>query len=290
MAFSTSLPSVSIVGCGWVGLPAGQMLASQEYLVRGSTTRASRQEVLADAGISPFVTTLQPAPAPEAPALFKSDILLCTLPPGRSNATAANENTYAAQIRALMQQAKTHDVGRVIYTSSTGVYPPVNGTVDESDFDPQHPEDFDAPARHTAHAVRKAERIITAAYPEASVLLRLGGLFGPERHPGRFIAGRTNVARPHGPVNMVHRDDVVGAITHVIRNDVREGIFNVVAPKHPTRRVFYEAAATDYGGTPPTFGPAEGPTGKRVSSARLVETLGYTFQHPDPIALFQQQA
>lgn len=279
--------SISIIGCGWVGLPTGRVLVQEGHHVQGSTTRSSRQAELADAGVESYVMAFRPAPTPAAPALFESDVLICTLPPGRSN---ADEAPYPDQIAMLMAQAQAHGVARVIYTSSTGVYPPTNGAVTEEAVDPHTPHTAPAPRRSTADAVRDAEQIVVTAYPERAVILRLGGLFGPERHPGRFIAGRTDVKRPEGPVNMVHQQDVVGVIRAIIEQEAVQGVFNVVAPKHPTRRAFYEAAARDYGGDPPTFADDSNADGKRVVSAKLMNTLGYVFTYPDPIAPFRQEA
>lgn len=268
-----------------MGLAAGRALVQQGYPVRGSTTRSSRRGMLAEAGIEPFVTTFSPEPEPAAPDLFDSDVLICTLPPGRSN---ANEAPYADQIAVLMAQAQAHGIERVIYTSSTGVYPPTEGPVTEEAVDPRTPHGAATPQRSTAEAVRSAEQIVVTAYPERAVILRLGGLFGPERHPGRFIAGRTDVKRPEGPVNMVHQHDVVGAIQVAIEHEAAQGVFNVVAPQHPTRRAFYEAAARDYGGAPPTFADDTSTEGKRVVSTKLMDTLGYVFAYPDPTAPFRR--
>jgi len=284
---SSDLQTVSIVGCGWVGLPSGRALAHAGYTVRGSTTRQTRYGTLADAGIEPFVTTFSPDPTPAAPALFESDTLICTLPPGRSN---ANDTPYADQIATLMAQAQARGVQRVIYTSSTGVYPPTDGPVTEERLDPYVPHTAPEPHRATGDAVRSAEQIVVTAYPERAVILRLGGLFGPDRHPGRFIAGRTEVARPEGPVNMVHRDDVVRVIQAVVAKDDICGVFNVVAPEHPTRRAFYEAAAHDYGGPPPTFAEDATTSGKRVLPTKLINTLGYNFTYPDPTAPFDSRS
>ena len=42
-------------------------------------------------------------------------------------------------------------------------------------------------------------------------ILRLAGLVGPGRHPGRFFAGKSAPDGQHG-VNLVHLEDVIGAI------------------------------------------------------------------------------
>ncbi|MCQ5003221.1 SDR family NAD(P)-dependent oxidoreductase, partial [Escherichia coli] len=50
-------------------------------------------------------------------------------------------------------------------------------------------------------------------FPGTSVdILRLAGVVGAGRHPGRFFAGKTAPDGDH-VVNLVHLDDVIGAIT-----------------------------------------------------------------------------
>lgn len=34
------MPTVSILGCGWLGLPLAEQLLAEGYSVKGSTTRA----------------------------------------------------------------------------------------------------------------------------------------------------------------------------------------------------------------------------------------------------------
>ena len=50
---------ISILGCGWLGLPLAKSLLSKGYEVKGSTTSESKLEVLKNAGISPFQIQLE---------------------------------------------------------------------------------------------------------------------------------------------------------------------------------------------------------------------------------------
>ena len=65
--------------------------------------------------------------------------------------------------------------------------------------------------------------------PGTSVdILRLAGLVGPGRHPGRF-AGKTAPDGEHG-VNLVHLEDVIGAITLLLQAPKGGHIYNICAP------------------------------------------------------------
>lgn len=73
--------------------------------------------------------------------------------------------------------------------------------------------------------------------PGTSVdILRLAGLVGHRRHPGRFFAGKTAPDGQHG-VNLVHLEDVVGAITLLLQAPKGGHIYNICAPAHPARNV-----------------------------------------------------
>ncbi len=79
--------------------------------------------------------------------------------------------------------------------------------------------------------------------PGTSVdILRLAGLVGPGRHPGRFFAGKTAPDGEHG-VNLVHLEDVIGAITLLLQAPKGGHIYNICAPAHPARNVFYPQMA-----------------------------------------------
>ena len=111
-------------------------------------------------------------------------------------------------------------------------------------------------------------------------ILRLAGLYGYGRQPGRRMAGK-EVTGGDAPVNLVHRDDVVAVITKVIEENI-SGIFNVCADLHPSRREVYTAQAERLGFEPPHFIEPHEADHKVVSSEKL-KGLGYTFWHENPL-------
>ncbi len=82
--------------------------------------------------------------------------------------------------------------------------------------------------------------------PGTSVdILRLAGLVD-RTSSGRFFAGKTAPDGEHG-VNLVHLEDVIGAITLLLQAPKGGHIYNICAPAHPARNVFYPQMARFWG-------------------------------------------
>jgi len=269
------LQSVSILGCGWLGLPLGEFLLEQGYLVKGSTTQTAKLPLLAAAGVHPFLVSLEPHPGAAHPGelaqLLQADVLLIALPP---QVEKRGESFHPGQIRSLGEVLKTAPVRKVIYISSTSVYPEANREVTETE-----------PLRgHNAvsRAILGAEEMV-ATWEQDWVILRCGGLMGYNRIPGKYATGRKGVTTGDVPVNFVHRDDVMRIIHEVIRQPVHHQIYNVVAPQHPKRREIYAQNARDFGYDPPEYTESAAPDYKIVSSQKLMSALQYPFRFPDPL-------
>lgn len=72
-------------------------------------------------------------------------------------------------------------------------------------------------------------------------ILRFGGLFGNQRHPGKYLSGKKNLPGRLWPVNMLHLNDAIGFTKKVIELRIESKIFTVISSDHPTRQEFYTA-------------------------------------------------
>lgn len=70
-------------------------------------------------------------------------------------------------------------------------------------------------------------------------ILRFGGLFGGERHPGKFLSGKKNLAGRLWRVNMLHQKDAIGFTKKIIAEKIQSKTFTVISDEHPTREEFY---------------------------------------------------
>ena len=284
MTFKTSDPvplTVAVLGAGWLGEPLARALAAAGHPVRVSTTSAVKLPGLLAANLNPHRLALEPDsdPADWRGFLGYSDALVVTLPPGLrgASAPAAAAAQYIDRLVRLGALLAATPVRRVVLLSSTAGYPDLPGA-------PKLAED----AADPAHLLVRAEAALAAALPSgvAFVVARLGGLMGPGRAPGRFFKTGQTVPQPDAPVNMLHLTDAVGAVRALLVHPTAEGAFAVCAADHPTRRLFYCAAARALRLPEPAFTAADaGPVqGKQVSSARLRGITGYQFCYDDPVA------
>jgi nucleoside-diphosphate-sugar epimerase len=245
---------ITIIGCGWLGFPLAQELFNKDHVVYGSTTRNEKLVELQNTGIIPFLydglrNVRLPADA------LSSDLLILNFPPGRSM-------NYPNQVKSILDQLKNET--KVIFTSSTGVYEDVEGEVEETS------------SLKSDHTVALAEKIVKDSGRRYCVL-RLAGLMGGNRHPVNYLSGRT-VEDGNMAVNMVHREDVIGAILAVINSDKWNRIYNVVFPEHPTKSEYYSRSARDLGIPEPNF-EFSVKKGKTVSGKKIEDDLGFVYDH-----------
>ncbi len=271
--------AISILGCGWLGLPLGRTLAAQGYSIHGSTTTPEKQDALREAGITPYVLSLSPTLAGEdVDALFETDVLFLNVPPPRGRDGLVDY--HLRQIESVCDAARAGSIGWVLFASSTGVYPRTEGPADES-ATPEVASARDV-LRPSGAALLEAERMLQAETAFDTTIVRFAGLYGGDRDPGRFMMGRDVVSGGDAPVNLIHRDDCIGIVTAILEQNVRGETFNAAADTHPTRRALYTAAAQRLEYDPPAFEP--GGTNKTVANEKVKRVLGYTFHHPDPLA------
>ncbi|MBK0403119.1 SDR family oxidoreductase [Adhaeribacter sp. BT258] len=263
---------ISILGCGWLGLPLAEALVQQGYEVHGSTTTSEKLNLLAEKQIQPYLIDLNnPEKLPVNQAFFESKILIVNVPPKRNSG-----NNYTAQIQNLQSVLQHSKVTRIIFVSSTSVYKPsLEEITEESALDHEN-----------AKELIEAEKFIAASEnPWQTTIIRFAGLFGPGRAPGRFLAGKTDLPDPETPVNLIHLQDCTQIIQEIIKQEKWNEVFNACADEHPGREVFYTEAARKLQLPLPTF---EAKTvgkkpGKLISNQKLKTALHYDFLFPDPL-------
>jgi nucleoside-diphosphate-sugar epimerase len=245
-----------------LGKPLGRVLANNGCLVLGSTTKRENLSALEAAGVVPYVLEVNRSLSEDVHrSFFNCDVLVISLPQG---ARRGKSEEYVSQIEYVMDAAQ-HVTKNIILISTTSVYPNLNRVVTEEDADQDH-------------AIVRAEKLVRQS-GISSTILRFAGLFGPGRHPGRFLAGKKDVKGGDVPVNMVHLDDCIAIIEKVIQKNAWNEVLNVCADDHPARKMFYTRAAAELGVEPPVFLDEEESEYKIVSNERLKTVLNYQFIH-----------
>jgi len=271
---------ISILGCGWLGLPLAKSLLSKGYEVKGSTTSESKLKVLKNAGISPFQIQLEENQiiGKIVEFLKETEVLVIDIPPGlRSEISSSQEMTFVNKVKTLIPFIEKSGVQKVIFVSSTSVYSdgfPIIEITEET----QPNSDTESGKQLVI-----AETLLQSNPHFKTTVIRFGGLLGDDRHPVKFLAGRTNVENPDAPVNMIQREDCIGIIEKTLdfaRDDNWEWNqnFNAVALQHPTRKEYYHKKAELFHLPLPTFAEDSESKGKIISSEKVETILGYSFQ------------
>lgn len=271
---------IAILGCGWLGLPLAKSLLSKGYKVKGSTTSESKLDLLKNAGISPFQIQLEEHQiiGNIEDFLKETNVLVIDIPPGlRRETSTSKEMTFVNKIKNLIPFIEKSDVQKVVFVSSTSVYGDSFSIVEITEETKPNPD------TESGKQLVIAETLLQSNPHFKTTVIRFGGLLGDDRHPVKFLAGRTNVENPEAPVNMIHSEDCIGIIEKVLdfaRDDNWEWnqTFNAVAPQHPTRKAYYHKKAENLNLPLPTFAENSESKGKIISSEKVETILGYSFQ------------
>lgn len=255
----TNALRVLVVGAGWLGLPLAKVMAGAGHQVLVSN-RSGASAAFTAAGLQALALDLDQAIFPD---LTSFELVVASFPPA---ARGGNDGLYAQRLQRLCEALSPQC--RLVLVSSTSVYSQAPGMYNENS-EPL-----------AEHAVRRGELAVLQHFPTA-LILRAGGLAGYDRLIGRYFSGR-EMADPTQVVNLVHRDDAVGAALHLIAQGA-QGCYNVVAPEHPTKAVVY-AADLDALKLPPfVLSANQGEEAPRIISSDKLLATGYRFEHPNPL-------
>ncbi|QBN19361.1 SDR family oxidoreductase [Flavobacterium nackdongense] len=277
------MTQISILGCGWLGLPLAKTLLENGFSVKGSTTSPEKLSTLQNLGIQPYLIALSEDKTSGNLNGFleNSKILIIDVPPKLRSASTdpstALRMTFVSKIKNIIPFVEKSTVENVLFISSTSVYGEDNLDVtEETELNPD---------TESGKQLVQTEQLLQSNPNFKTTILRFGGLIGEDRHPIKFLAGRKNIENPNAPINLIHLEDCIGIILAILRHAHNDKLdwnetFNAVAPHHPSRKEYYTQKATDLGLALPEFN-CESPTfGKTILSTKIETVLEYTFKKP----------
>lgn len=262
---------ISVIGCGWLGLPLAKTLVENEFLVHGSTTSKAKFEVLKKHNIKPFLITLDASGIKGncAEFLTGSDTVIINIPPGlRKNPT----KNHVAEITHLIDAIEASSVKHVLYVSSTSVFK--NETAFPVITDKTKPNATSSTAKQL---VEIENRLQTNANFE-STILRFGGLIDKERHPAKFLSGRDHISNPDAPINLIYKTDCIHIILAILEKELWNITINAAYPKHTKKESYYSNYCKHENLPLPSYKSSEESKGKIIDSSKLVQLLNYTFK------------
>ena len=266
---------VLIAGCGFVGERAADLLHAAGHEVIGLTH--SPESAARLALIKPWRTESCDISSRESVSALAAkldassiDAVIHCASSGRGGA----EMYQAVYVDGMRHLTAAFPTAFPLYTSSTSVYPQVDGeVVDETSFAD--------PDRDTGCLLREAENIALNA---KGAVARLAGIYGPGRSfvLKNLLEGKAAIEGNHGQgriLNQIHADDAASALVHLVTQRL-SGIYNIVDDGQMTQRQCMDRLCAIFGvklpGTrEPDPNRKRGWSNKRVSNTKLHAT-GWT--------------
>lgn len=202
--------------------------------------------------------------------------LVITMPPVMKQPAAER-----ARLAAWCQWMKRHrpNIQRVIYISSTGVYPYQEGCWEEtSELEPN---------RDNAR-LRVVTEEVLAQYFDCTVI-RAGGIYGPGRNQLQRLLDGKSLINPPRPIHRIHVHDLARLVVFLMQHPEQVRIVNAVdqlatqgseilewlkTQNWPETQNLPEPNPEKSAQPPPSF------VQRRIDNRRLLEHLGFKLRHP----------
>ena len=281
-------PPLLIAGCGYLGQALALQALAHGFQVAGICRSESTAQSVREAGIPVRVADLMDSASLAALAREwpRDTAVVHCAASGRGGGGDAYRAVYLEGMRNL--RAAFPEASRMLFTSSTSVYPQTDGSTVNEDSAAE-------PDRETGRILRLTENETLAA---GGMVVRLAGLYGLGRSVllRHFLTGesvidvRTEVpATPDGRwVNQIHRDDAAAALLFLLEKAdsaaCRGRIYNASDSTPMLQRTIYTELSRRFARplppeAPPDAARKRGWTHKRVDATRL-RTLGWSPRFP----------
>ena len=79
-------------------------------------------------------------------------------------------------------------------------------------------------------------------------------------------------------INLIHKNDCIGIILNLLKNNIWNVYLNAVFPKHSTKKNYYTNYCKHHNLPLPIFNTSEISKGKIIDSYKLAQLLNYTFK------------
>lgn len=252
------MKNIAILGAGWLGKSLALHLQDQNLQVKVSVSSIEKKERLVQEGLHAFVFKLTENLVYDPDNFLENvEVLVVSLPP-----------VGIGFFETLRRNINCFGIKKVILFSSTGIYTDCEGTVTEETALQVH-------LPKVMHLKTIEDLFVHEPYFN-TVVLRLGGLVGSDRHPVFHLAKKQQIADGNEPVNLVTKEEILPIVVHFLKSAFSTNVFNLVSNEHGTKEVYYTNAAQKLGIKLPPFVNAQSPKNRIVSAQKLTNYLNKT--------------
>lgn len=253
---------VGILGCGWIGKRLAFNLLSNNYELYTTNRFIEKKTELDGLGCNAFVVNFEHNDFDiSVSKTFRDlDAIIISVSISKLRKLSLQKSIFI-KVNDFLSNYKS----KLILLSSIGVYPDNKLTINEN-----HSQSLNK-------NILEIENLVYSKFSQLNIL-RLGGLMGDDRSLDKYYKNLAQLKQGEDKVNYVHYEDVIGVIKKLIKSDFKGEIFNVVAPFHPTK---YEVLSHLLKTEIPKHKPKK--NHRIILSDKLINSLDYTFKHPNPI-------
>lgn len=244
--------SVMVFGCGYVGTALAESLLADGVRVGALTRNPEKADALRALGVSEVIEAdLDSRDWHGVVTGSYSAVVNCVSSAG--GGLAGYEKSYYEGQRSILKWIDSQSVDRLIYTSSTSVYPQDGGQIVDEQADTSG-------APPTGQVLLRSEQLL--ADPTHGLnhwyVFRLAGIYGPGRHYllDSLRAGQTEIAGSgEHHLNLIHLEDIVSALRVALGGEATSGIYNLCDNAPARKKDLVEWLAQKVGVEMPRFAP-----------------------------------
>ncbi|MDH5446766.1 MAG: SDR family oxidoreductase [Gammaproteobacteria bacterium] len=281
----TPFESVFIFGCGDIGQRVAHLWLDKGLLVYGLARSAEKQSAMVQLGLSAVQADLdEPASLTAIPELEQALVYWFVPPPQQGQVDPRMQNLLAI----LSNQQKPV---RIIAISTTGIYGDQQGRLVDEDTPPNPQVDR---ARRRLDMETQL-RTWGETHNVPVIILRVGGIYGPDRLPLRRIRDGVPVLKPElsPKTNRIHADDLARVCVAAATRPSRSRIYNVSDGQDSDMTEYFFTLADFFGlPRPPEVDWAEAERSispgmlsylresRRLDTQRMRQELGVELRYP----------
>jgi len=250
------MTKVFCFGLGWLGEIVASFAKQYNMIVEGTTSSGKAGNVKWNIG-------------DDIPEEAVGCSIVVAIP-----ASKWNEKDLGLFLNQLVEKRITN----ILWVSSIGVYPEGEDFV----FDEQTDLSEIYLTEKNQNLLMQEGKVFNN-FPKACII-RLGGLFGYERHPAKYFQNDRPIKNAQAPANMIHGNDAAQLLLTCLSRNI-SGVVNGVPPEVPSRKHFYQKAFQFLAlGTPNL---ENGNTGKLIKSDRVNKEFEFRWQYKSALAAYE---
>jgi nucleoside-diphosphate-sugar epimerase len=220
----SNIVKISVIGCGWLGLPLCESLKSEGYSVTTTASDVCKKEEL-DPHFKTILFDIKADSVDES--LINTDVIVYTIPP-----------LGFKEVEVFFKTVQVDQ--KIIFISSTSVYGKSLGDCNE--------ETPLSPDTQNGKLLVESENYLHHNFKRTTIL-RPGGLFGEFnhnlRHPIHFLKGKKDLTNGSEWLHLVDGHDCIKAILQIIINNIWNEKINLINDLRIKKSDYYPQIAKD---------------------------------------------